>query len=164
MTKTIKDLVLPIICLIIVAITIIAGINFRNDQSDIDGILLVTNSEEVNISCEKLKEKEFSGELLNGKGEKSIHDYEGVSFYDLCKNNKITPEDINHIEVTSADQYTVSVTGDEICEDGRVYLAVYQDGTAIEGIEDGTNGVQLVVFGDSNSKRCVRYVKEIKIQ
>lgn len=162
--KRIKDLVLPIICLVIVAITMIAGINFRNDQSDIDGIMLITNYEEVNISFDKLKNEGFSGELLNGKGEKSIHDYEGISLYDLCKSNEITPEDINRIEVTSADQYTISVTGDEICEDGRAFLAVYQDGTVIEGIENGKNGAQLIIFGDRNSKRCVRYVKEIKIQ
>ena len=37
------------------------------------------------------------------------------------------------------------------------------DGKPIEGIEKGTAGVQMVVFGDPNSKRSVRNVSIIEV-
>ena len=46
---------------------------------------------------------------------------------------------------------------------GRVYIAIEIDGEAIEGISPDEAGVQLIVFGDDNSRRCVRYAKIITI-
>ena len=67
-------------------------------------------------------------------------------------------------EVRAADQYAATVTGEEICEQDRIYLAVTEDGEPVEGIDEGTPGIEMVVFGDSDSKRCVRCVVEIEMK
>lgn len=43
-----------------------------------------------------------------------------------------------------------------------MYVALTQDGEMIEGIEGG-QGAQLIVFGDPDSKRAVRYMKTVSI-
>ena len=58
---------------------------------------------------------------VNGKGEHFTHDYEGVALYDLLADNGIAPEDVSEAEVRAADQYAATVTGEEICEQDRIY-------------------------------------------
>ena len=41
---------------------------------------------------------------------------------------------------------------------------VYVDGEKIDGIDPGTDGVQLIVFGDPNSRRCVRFAQTITVE
>lgn len=54
-------------------------------------------------------------------------------------------------------------TGAEVLEAGKVYVALTDDGETIEGIEGG-QGARLIVFGDPNSKRAVRYLKTVSIE
>ena len=56
--------------------------------------------------------------------------------------------------------YSAELTGAELLEAGKVYVALTDGGKQIEGIEGG-QGAQLIVFGDQNSKRAVRYLKTI---
>ena len=99
---------------------------------------------------------------MNGKGEHFEHEYEGVALYDLLEDNGIDPAGVTEVEVRAADQYAATVTGEEVCEKDRIYLAVTEDGAPVEGIEEGTPGAEMVVFGDSDSKRCVRCVVEVE--
>ena len=46
---------------------------------------------------------------------------------------------------------------------GKVYVALTDNGKQIEGIEGGQGG-QLIIFGDPNSKRAVRYLKTIEVE
>ena len=64
------------------------------------------------------------------------------------------------ITVTSEDNYSAELTGEELLEAGKVYVAFTDGEEMIEGIEGG-QGAQLVVFGDPNSKRAVRYMKTV---
>ena len=64
------------------------------------------------------------------------------------------------ITVTSEDKYSAELTGEELLEAGKVYVALTDGEEMIEGIEGG-QGAQLVVFGDPNSKRAVRYMKTV---
>jgi hypothetical protein len=64
------------------------------------------------------------------------------------------------ITVTSEDNYSAELTGEELLEAGKVYVALTDGEEMIEGIEGG-QGAQLVVFGDPNSKRAVRYMKTV---
>ena len=66
--------------------------------------------------------------------------------------------------MTSADQYTAEFQLQEVLENKTVYLAVEADGQQIEGIDPGTPGAQLVVFGDANSRRCVRFAAQITLE
>jgi hypothetical protein len=64
------------------------------------------------------------------------------------------------ITVTSEDNYSAELTGEELLEAGKVYVALTDGEEMIEGIEGG-QGAQLVVFEDPNSKRAVRYMKTV---
>lgn len=64
------------------------------------------------------------------------------------------------ITVTSEDNYSAELTGEELLEAGKVYVALTDGEEMIEGIEGG-QGAQLIVFGDPNSKRAVRYMKTV---
>ena len=94
------------------------------------------------------------------------HDYEGVALYDLLADNGIAPEEVSEAEVRAADQYAATVTGEEICEQDRIYLAVTEDGEPVEGIDEGTPGIEMVVFGDSDSKnaKLLKTISALKTQ
>ena len=70
------------------------------------------------------------------------------------------------VEVTAlaADQYSAAYSGDEIRESGHIYLAVEVNGESIEGIEGDRPGVQVIVFGDPDSRRMVRSVEILEIK
>ena len=82
--------------------------------------------------------------------------------YSLIK-QYIHISEINTITVTSADNYSVDFTQAELLEESKVFAAIVADGKTIEGIDNGSNGVQIIVFGDSNSRRCVRFASCITI-
>jgi phage gp36-like protein len=67
------------------------------------------------------------------------------------------------ITATSEDNYAADLSGAEALEAGKVYVALTDNGEQIEGIEGGQGG-QLIVFGDPNSKRAVRYLKTIEVK
>ena len=79
------------------------------------------------------------------------------------KEKGVAVSEISSVIVTSADNYSVTFAPEEILEDSRVYAAITADGKTVEGIDAGTAGVQIIVFGDSNSKRCVRYAAVIEV-
>ena len=106
---------------------------------------------------------EFSGEFINGKGEVSEHSYLGMELSVLLQKYGITVTDETRITAESEDHYTAEVSGAEVNEPGKVYVAVTADGKMIENI-DGMQGAQLVVMGDSNAKRQVRYLKTIVVE
>ena len=66
------------------------------------------------------------------------------------------------ITVTAEDGYTAEFTGAEILENGKVYVALSQNGEMIEDRES-VQGIRIIVFGDPDSKRSVKYVKTISV-
>ena len=55
--------------------------------------------------------------------------------------------------VTADDEYNATVTAEELAAPGKVYLMMQEEG-----------GIQLVVFGDANSKRNVSNVKRVMVE
>lgn len=150
-------------CVIVIAITAVVGFFFRSSQEETEGITLVIGEEEINVGLKELKQTEFEGDLIDGKGDTSHHAYEGVNLAELLNAKKLDLAVVSDVEAVSADQYAVSITGDELREGDRVYIAVSDNGQTIEGIDPGTEGAQLIVFGDDNSKRCVRFLNTVKV-
>jgi hypothetical protein len=64
--------------------------------------------------------------------------------------------------VTSEDDYSAGLTGAEVLEKGKVYVALSQNGEKIENLEGG-QGAKLIVFGDPDRQRAVKYLKMISI-
>ncbi|WP_298033498.1 hypothetical protein [uncultured Dysosmobacter sp.] len=90
------------------------------------------------------------GNLVNGRGKELVVDTQGILLLDVLKYADVPI----HTEVTviTEDAYRAVVTSQEGFAEGQVYWVVQDDG-----------GVQLVVFGDSNSKRNVSDVKQLVV-
>lgn len=148
---------------ILLVITCIVAVIHINNQEEVACMVIRNGGQDIPVSFADLRKGEFSGELVDGKGTVTAHSYTGILLKDLLSAKGINPAEFTVLKVTSVDNYSVEFTGDEIRTDGTVYAAVVADGQPIEGIDPGTEGVQIIVFGDSNSKRCVRYAVVIDV-
>ncbi len=149
---------------VLICIVVVLGIANRNaGKSREDGLTVVSGGKETAVSWESVKSSSFEGDIINGKGESKHHTYEGIELSELLSEKGIGYTDESSFVVSSEDNYTAELSGAEVNEPGRVYIAVTADGEMIEGIEGG-QGAQLIVFGDPNQKRAVRYMKTISIE
>ena len=123
-----KKVIAGIIAVLVVVAAALAFVN-RSGGKNVSGLVLAGGGKEVTVAWEDVGAQSFDGDLVNGKGEVSHHEY----------------------------------TGAELLEAGKVYVALTDGGKQIEGIEGG-QGAQLIVFGDQNSKRAVRYLKTISVK
>lgn len=159
--KTKSILAVIAACLIIAAIVL--AVKVRGNSVREDGLVINAGGKTVNVSLKDLNRTSFSGEIVNGKGEVSSHEYKGIELNVLLNEKGIEVSEDAKITVSSEDNYTAELSGSEILKEGTVYIAVECDGEKIEGIE-GTEGARLVVYGDANSKRQVRYLKTITME
>lgn len=156
-----KKAIVIIVAVLIVAAAVLAIVN-RNSSEDKSGMIVSVGSRETVISWDNIKAEEFEGDVVNGKGEKFHNIYEGAELSAVLGDNGIDITEDAVITITSEDNYSAELTGEEALEEGKVYVALTQDGKMIESI-DGGQGAQLIVFGDPNSKRAVRYMKTVSI-
>lgn len=156
-----KNLKIGIVILLI--ITCIVAFIHINSQEEVACMVIRRGEQEISVSFEDLRKEDFSGELVDGKGTVTAHSYTGILLKDLLSTKGINLAEITVLKVTSADNYSVEFTGEEIRADSTVYAAVVADGQPIEGIDPGTEGVQIIVFGDPNSRRCVRFAAILEI-
>ena len=148
---------------LLLAVTGIVAAVHRNKQDAIPCLVILQGNQETAVSFSDLNQGTFSGELTDGKGDVTSHSYTGILLRDLLEAKGIDPARISGVTVTSADHYSVSFTGPEILQENKVYAATAVDGKTIEGIDPGSDGVQVIVFGDPNSRRCVRFAQKITI-
>lgn len=156
-----KSLKVGIVILLI--LTAAAAAVHVNRQEEIACMTIRTSEGDIPVTFEELDAGEFTGELVNGRGEVSRHSYRGILLRDLLEYKGVDLSGVLAVTVTSADNYTAEFTPDEIVNMERVYLAVEADGETIAGIDPGTRGIQVIVFGDQNSRRCVRYANLIEV-
>ena len=102
------------------------------------------------VKYQDLTLEHVEGVRVNGKGEEIPVVGNGILLSALLESLNIT--DYTQVVVTSADAYSVTVTLEEILEEAKVYLLLEED------------GLRLVVFGDSNSKRSVTGVAQITVE
>lgn len=161
-----KVLIAVVICAVL-ALTLGVGLYVRNTQTAQEkqnAITVKAAGKEIVVAVKELDKGAFEGETVNGKGERSAHSYRGVELQALLKDKGVDFAAATGVHVSSADQYTADLTGDELREAGKVYLAVEIDGQKVSGIEEGTDGVQMIVFGDENMRRSVRNLAVIEVQ
>lgn len=157
-----KKIVAGVIVVLLILVGILAVVN-RGNSADKPGMVITAGDKEVSVAWEDIGEQVFEGNLVNGKGETSQHSYTGAGLINILSDNGIEITEDSKITVTAEDNYSAELTGAEILEPGKVFVAVTADGEMIEGIEGG-QGAQLIVFGDPNSKRAVQYLKTIDIK
>ncbi len=149
---------------LLLAVTAVVAAVHLNNQQDIACMVLLQEDQETAVTFQDLDRVPFSGELIDGKGDVTFHQYTGVLLRELLESKGVDLDKLSGVTVTSADQYSVSFAKEEILQRDCVYAAVTADGKAIEGIDPGSDGVQIIVFGDPNSRRCVRYAQKITIE
>lgn len=136
-----------VVILIIIALaaaTAVAAVIHLNTRVSVpEGVLLVETADHTEeIVWDRLELTNVRGTLVNGKGEELSVDARGILLRDVLAYAGVSVE--TEVTVIAEDEYSASVTAEEIEADGRVYLAASEDG-----------GIQMVVFGDNNSKRNV---------
>ena len=92
------------------------------------------------------------GKLVNGKGESVNVDAKGCLLADVLTLAGVDPAEIDVLKITSHDEYSAEISGEELREAGKVYL-----------ISNGDGSFTLIVFGDSNSKRKVKNAARIEV-
>ena len=157
-----KKLIAGIIAILVVVTTVLVFVNRKGDKN-VSGLVLAGGGKEVTIAWEDVGGQAFEGDLVKGKGEVTHHEYTGSELQALLAANGIEVTESSVITAASEDNYSAELTGAELLESGKVYVALTDGGKQIEGI-DGGQGAQLIVFGDQNSKRAVRYLKTISVK
>lgn len=157
-----KKLIVGIIAVLVLVAAVLAFVNRKGDKN-VSGLILAGGGKEITVSWEDVGKQSFEGDLVNGKGEVSHHEYTGAELQVLLQANGIEVTDASVVTAASEDNYSAELTGAELLEAGKVYVALTDGGKQVEGI-DGGQGAQLIVFGDQNSKRAVRYLKTISVE
>ena len=157
-----KKLIAAIIAILVVVTAVLVFVNRKGDKN-VSGLILSGGGKEITVAWEDVAGQSFEGDLVNGKGEVTHHEYTGSELHALLAANGIEITESSVITAASEDNYSAELTGAELLEAGKVYVALTDGGKQIEGI-DGGQGAQLIVFGDQNSKRAVRYLKTISVE
>ena len=157
-----KKLIAAIIAILVVVTAVLVFVNRKGDKN-VSGLMLSGGGKEITVAWEDVGVQSFEGDLVNGKGEVTHHEYTGSELQALLTANGIEVTESSVITAASEDNYSAELTGAELLEAGKVYVALTDGGKQLEGI-DGGQGAQLIVFGDQNSKRAVRYLKTISVK
>lgn len=157
-----KKSIAAIIAILVVVTAVLVFVN-RKGGKNVSGLILASGGKEITVAWEDVGGQSFEGDLVNGKGEITHHEYTGSELQALLAANGIEVTESSVITATSEDNYSAELTGAELLEAGKVYVALTDGGKQIEGI-DGGQGAQLIVFGDQNSKRAVRCLKTISVK
>ena len=155
---------LIILIVLLVAVTVVVAAVHLINQETVDCMVIVHEDRQIAVSFSDLDKVAFSGDLVDGKGDVASHEYTGILLRELLTAKGIDPSMLTKVTVTSADNYSVEFTVEEILQADKVYIAITADGEKIEGIDSGTEGVQAIVFGDANSRRCVRFAQRITVE
>ena len=157
-----KKSIATIIAILVVVAAVLVFVNRKGDKN-VSGLILSGSGKEITVAWEDVGGQAFEGDLVNGKGEVTHHEYTGSELQALLAANGIEVTESSVITAASEDNYSAELTGAELLEAGKVYVALTDGGKQLEGI-DGGQGAQLIVFGDQNSKRAVRYLKTISVK
>ena len=150
-----KKRIVPILIAVLLIVTAAVAVWHLStrEQYEAGGLTVRFGGTETVLKADSLTKSEIRGETVNGKGETSAIDAQGVALSEVLKAAGADPAAVERIEVIASDEYRAEVTGDELREEGKVCL-ILQDG----------GGFQMIVFGDPNSKRNVRDLVAVEVQ
>lgn len=157
-----KKIIAVLIAVLVIAAGILALVN-RENSEDKPGMIIMTVDKEISVAWDDIDAQAFEGDFVNGEGETSHHEYTGAELRAILTDKGVEITDDNQVTVTAEDDYSADLTGSEILEAGKVYVALTEDGEMIEGIKGG-QGAQLIVLGDPDRKRAVRYLNTVTVK
>ena len=142
--KKSSKIIIVIIAVLLALTAVLAIVHFSSREQIPEGALLVSCGDEKEyVDLKSLESVPVQGTVVNGKGEESEIDTQGVSLADVIEQAGFDPDN---------DEISAELTGGEVNEAGKAYLVCEDDGS-----------MRLVVFGDSNAKRNVRNVVSVDI-
>ena len=142
-------LAIIIIAVLVVVTALLAVIHQVTREQETDGAIQVVHGGKMTaIALGELKPlAAVRGTIVDGKGQTSEIDAMGILVSDVLSLADVTEK--TDVQVTAADEYTVTVTAEEA---GEVWLIIEKE------------SLRLIVFGDSNSKRNVRNVIRLTVE
>jgi hypothetical protein len=159
-----KKSILLLIAVIVIATAALVVVHLLTDAvPEGNAVVLQVGGRTRTVPLDRLDQGAFHGDLTNGKGETAGHDFRGVELRTLLDQQGFDLPAAGTATVLAQDQYAATLTLAEIRTPGKVYIAVQEDGETLAGLEEGSAGAQLVVFGDPNAKRCVRMLESIAL-
>lgn len=123
---------------------VLALVHLQTRTPAIEGHLRIeSNGSTLALPLENLSWEPVQGSTVDGKGEHHPVDAQGVLLSHVLEAAGIS--DYAMVSVVSDDEYSADISREEIAAPDKVYLIRQEDGS-----------LQLIVFGDANSKRNVR--------
>lgn len=147
---------------LMIAMTLTLALCACGSKSTKAGMTIENDGSEITVAWDEIEREPFEGELVNGEGESSQDQYEGAELRNILEAKGIEVAEDSVIAVTAEDDYFTELTGAEVLEKGKVYVALSKNGEIIEDLK-GEQGAKLIVFGDLDSSRAVKYLKTISI-
>ena len=152
--KTSKTMKILMLALLLVTIIVAGAYLALRAQVPEDAIVLEYGSTTYIVDLQGIKMTEIHGERMNGKGEIKPVDGMGFHLQDLVAWTLGKDFACDTVTITASDGVSAEITADELNEEGKVVLLLNE--------EDGR--LQLIVFGDSDSKRSVKQVERIEVK
>ena len=138
--RSFRGLLLAVVLLLTVAAAVF---HLSTRKTVLEGYIQLTYAgKETTIALSDFRLYPVQGTIINGKGEQRTVDAEGIAVADVLEFAGIT--DFTRLTVTAEDAYHADLTAAEAEDTSNTYFILQE-----------TGGVQLIVFCDSNSKRCV---------
>lgn len=144
------------ILLILLALTaLVAGLYLATREQVPDNALAVEYGGKTHYAdLQGIRLTEIHGERVNGKGEVKPVDGMGMSLYDLLTWTLGEGFTCETVTAAASDGFSAEVAYDEVLEENKAVLLLDE--------EDGS--LQLIVFGDSDSKRSVKDIERLTVK
>lgn len=171
MNKTSKAAIFIIVLLIVV---FLAALSMNKSEIESRRALLESSTIEIKqedqsdmVGLEVLKSlgfEKFEAVLDTSSTDASLYEYSGIQLVKLLVELGYEIHEKDRIIATGADGFSVAYSGEEVLEDGNIYIAVMEEGNYLGGIEDGGSGpYEIIVIKDSFSNRRCKWVTGIEV-
>ena len=146
-----KKITAVILAALLLCAAIFAGIHLGTRSQVPEGSLCVTmDGKSTYVLISALAHTQINGSIINGKGQEKPISGEAVRLEDVLEAAGI--EKFTRVCATANDEYSAVITAEEILNPSRVYIM------------ETEKGLNLVVFGDSNSRRNVSDVSRLGVE
>lgn len=141
------------IVVFLVLVTVAVATIHLTIRADVpEGVLHVERGGQVmELPLDQLELVPVQGTVVNGKGEEHTVSAQGILLSDVLR--KLDIDEYSSVTVVADDEYSAQVTWKELTQSDKVYLIRQEEG-----------GMQLIVFGDSSSKRNVSGAVRLSVQ
>lgn len=112
-------------------------------------VLVQTSRGDFHLILDNLSAVPVTGEIVNGRGERKPVSGEGIALKDALLAAGVSVP--GQVTAVAEDEYSAVIEGNEL-DEGRIYLLIEE------------NEVRLVVFGDSDSRRCVSHLVRLVVK